>query len=150
MNMLAGGSLLALAALVLAATWDLAKLGNGEIGPGFFPALCGVLLGVVGLVLLALGLRELPARRDAPGRLRVGSDAWRAAAVTASALLFALLLKSGGLALAVLAAVWLSTRAGEVSHRTALVLSAALALVLTAIFIGGLGLHMPALPVFLR
>ncbi|WBY00561.1 tripartite tricarboxylate transporter TctB family protein [Ramlibacter tataouinensis] len=150
MNLVAGGFLLALAALVLAATWDLANLGNGEIGPGFFPALCGALLGVVGMALLALGLREVSAQRVIPSRAHMGTDAWRAAVITASVLLFALVLNSGGMALAVFATVWLSTRAGEVSTRTALMLSAALALVLTAIFIAGMGLHMPALPAFLR
>ena len=149
MNLIAGGVLLAFSALVFTATADLARVGNGEIGPGFFPTLCAALLAAVGATLVGLGVRDAAMQPADAAQGDKSSDAWRAAVVTAAVLAFAVLLKSGGLAVAVFVAVWLSTRAGEVSHRTALVLSVVLALVLTAIFTVGLRLHMPALPAFL-
>ena len=76
----------------------------------------------------------------------MATDAIRAAAITVSVLLFALLLKTAGLALSTFMVVWVATRAGEIPQRTALVLAAALAVVLTLAFSVGLRLHMPALP----
>lgn len=149
MNVVTGSVLLAFAALVLGATGSLARYADGEIGPGFFPTLCAMLLGALGVLLVAIGLRD----RVAQGNPLPGSAAaepWRVALITASVVAFALLVKSAGLAVAVFATTWLATRAGALSHRSALVLSLSLAGCFTALFTLGLRLHVPALPVFLQ
>lgn len=150
MSVVAGSFLLVFAAVVLGATADLAKLAAGEIGPGFFPALCGMLLAGVGAVLVGMGLRGTAPSAAAHDRHDGSGDFLRATAVTGSVLLFAVLLKPAGLALALVASIGLSTRAGSMPPRAAAILSIALGLVLTAFFVAGLRLHMPALPAFLR
>jgi hypothetical protein len=150
MNVLTGSLLLAFAALILAATSSLEKYSVADIGPGFFPGLCGLLLAAIGFTLIVSGLRTSAGERAVFDGRGAVSDALRASAITASVLAFALLLKPGGLALAAFSAAWIATRAGEVSHKTALVLSAALAIVLTLLFTVGLRLYMPALPAFLN
>jgi hypothetical protein len=149
-NVVAGSLLLVFAAVVLGATAGLEKLAAGELGPGFFPVLSGMLLAGVGVVLVVTGLRGAAQSSVAHlGHFESG-DFLRAAAITGSVLLFAMLLKPAGLTLTLVASIWLSTRASSMPQRVAAKLCIPLGVLLTAFFVVGLGLPVPALPDFLR
>lgn len=149
MNALTGIGLLVFAAVVLGATADLQTLTAGEIGPGFFPRLCAILLAIIAFMLLMTGVQRVEGESD-PQRRGISADVLRAAAIIGSVLLFAVLLQPAGLGLALLTSTWVSTRAAAITPRTAAGLSLALAVALTAFFTLALRLHMPPLPGFLR
>ncbi|MGQ7793624.1 tripartite tricarboxylate transporter TctB family protein [Faunimonas sp. B44] len=124
------------AAVAVHATLSLGLGSTFRLGPGGFPAALGVILVVFGLLLAlpAFGRAgELPEIRIVP-----------LAAVVGAVVVFALLLRSVGLAPAVAAMTLVATRA---DGRLSLVGSATLAVVLAMIAVGifsiGLGFRIP-------
>ncbi len=117
-----------------------------RMGPGYFPLLLGVTLGLLGVVLVARSLRR---RVVAVGEgWRFGTLAWRPALfVVAGMLAFALLAQHQGLLLAIVVLTVLSGLARPgVRVSELLVLSLVLAAFGVAVFSYGLGLPLPILP----
>ncbi|MDR2030873.1 MAG: tripartite tricarboxylate transporter TctB family protein [Azoarcus sp.] len=131
-----------------------------RMGAGYFPLLLGVLLCVAGLIVLArAALAHRRRRRDGGGRLSrpasrriaarrmVRQAAPPAAWIGIGVLAFAGLLGSIGLAGAILALVALSGAAHhEADWRELLPLGLGMAVFGTSVFVWGLGLPLPVLP----
>ena len=116
---------------------DLDRGSAGSMGPGYFPSVLSVLLAVMGVVSV---VRSLLGRRDAIGRWALK----RAALVLLAVVLFGLLLRGAGLAMAVAVLVIV---AGRAHPRFRWTTHAALATLLSGacvlLFVWGLGLPLP-------
>ena len=108
-----------------------------KMGPGYFPTALGGLLAVVGLLAVARSFIR-------PGTA-IEPFHWRLLLiVTGSTVLFGLLLRGGGLSVAVPVMV-LATASASVYFRwhTALILAAGLTVLSALLFVKGLGLPIP-------
>src|SRR5690606_38453515 len=127
----------------MALTYPLGTVAR--IGPGYFPLGLGLLLAVIGATMIVssrtAGRRTGREPAEAAGSLRV------AALISASVVAFGLLVRPGGLGLAVVALVVASSLAAPRFHplRT-LILAIALVVLAWAIFILALGLPLSMLP----
>ena len=121
------------------------QLGSARrMGPGYFPVVLSLILIGIGLATMARAcLVPGPPIRDIAGRALV--------LVTASVVLFGLLVQGAGLGIAVAALVGVSAAA---SHRyrplPTLLLALALAAFCILVLVKGLGLPFPALGFWLR
>ena len=108
-----------------------------NMGPGFFPTALGVVLIAFGVCIMIVGLVT---NEKIQGHL-----SFRAMIILAiSLVLFGILMETAGFVPAMFTLVFLSAFAGrEFRLAEALVLSAALTLVTTAVFTWGLGLPYP-------
>lgn len=121
------------------------SLGSAtRMGPGYFPLLLAIIMGVLGLIVLTMSF--------APGDAQEppGATDWRGIGlVLASVLLFGLLLPYAGFLIAVLALVFLSAVASHESKKMETVLLAiGLVLMGIGVFGWGLELQFPILPTF--
>lgn len=119
------------------------NMGTAQrMGPGYFPTLLSAGLGLVGIATCVRGLLG--------GGDRVEFNTLRPLlSVLAGVAVFGLLLERAGLALATVALVLLARLGGEVFKvREIAVLSVALALFGTSIFVWGLGLPINVWPTF--
>lgn len=108
-----------------------------KMGPGYFPTVLAGILALIGLITL---VRSFVLEGEG-----VGQWAWRGGAVVLGAmLLFGLLLRGGGLVVALLVVVFVGA-AGSVRFRApvAAVAAVVLAAFCVAVFIWGLGLPIP-------
>jgi hypothetical protein len=108
-----------------------------KMGPGYFPT---VLAGILALIGLITFVRSFVLEGEG-----VGQWAWRGGAIVLGAmLLFGLLLRGGGLVVALLVVVFVGA-AGSVRFRAPVAAAAAvvLAAFCVAVFIWGLGLPIP-------
>lgn len=134
---LIGGVLLTMAGLFFALYAR--NYGFGEaarMGPGYFPAILGWLLAVLGVLI------ALPAIR------RVGDGAvvrWKnLAMVIAAVLFFAFALPVAGLVVTVAGTVLLGSLAdNDITWRARLILAAIVPLLMVAVFVWGLGMNLP-------
>lgn len=143
-DFLAGCLFLALGAAFLILAQDY-ELGSARrMGSGYFPVVLSLILIVIGLATVVRGLLVAgPPVRDIAGKAL--------ALVTASIVLFGLLVQGAGLGLAVAALVLSAALASRNSRPlAALVLAAALAAFSVLLFVYGLGLPFPALGPWLR
>jgi putative tricarboxylic transport membrane protein len=121
------------------------ELGTARrMGTGYFPVVLSLILMAIGFATAARGfLVDGPPIRDVAGKAL--------AVVTASIVLFGLLVQGAGLGLAVAALVLCAALASRNSRPlAALVLAAALAAFSVLLFVYGLGLPFPALGSWLR
>lgn len=136
-NRAARGEMLA-AVAVIALGGAIAWIGSGyhmgsanRMGPGYFPAMLGIGLMVIGLGLVAEAWRSVSVAQAFP---------WRAVcALTAGIMAFALLVRSAGLVPAIFALVLIATL-GESPWKpvAALMIAAAMSAIAVALFIYGL------------
>ncbi|AQZ51178.1 tripartite tricarboxylate transporter TctB family protein [Martelella mediterranea] len=123
------------------------KIGNAfRMGPGFFPAVLGGLLALLGLVIVVNGLRS----DEAP--LTLANVPWRAVVLLPVALiLFGAAMKPLGLAIALLLLCFCSAMAiKEMTLTKAAALSVGVTLLCIGIFSVALGLNLPLLGNWLR
>jgi len=143
-DLLAGCLFLAfgLAFLVLAQDYQLGSARR--MGPGYFPVALSLILLVIGLATVARGfLVAGPPVRDVAGKALL--------LVTASIVLFGLLLQRAGLGLAVAALVLAAAAASRNSRLLGtLLLGVALGAFCVLVFVQGLGLPFPALGPWLQ
>jgi putative tricarboxylic transport membrane protein len=143
-DLLAGGLFIAfgLAFLILAQDYELGSARR--MGPGYFPVVLSLLLMVIGLVTLARGfLVAGPPVRDVAGKALF--------LVTASIVVFGLLIERAGVGLAVAALVLAAAPASRHSRLLpALLLAAALGAFCVLVFVKGLGLPFPVLGTWLK
>lgn len=112
-----------------------------QMGPGYFPRMLGGLLAVLGIVIFVTAKGGSPA--SSPGRLP-----WRPfVAICAGIALFALTLNSGGLFIASVLLIAISSL-GQGGRRwnEILLSSLILAIVACLVFVQGLKLTVPVLP----
>ncbi|MGL4959643.1 MAG: tripartite tricarboxylate transporter TctB family protein [Inquilinus sp.] len=108
-----------------------------KMGPGYFPTVLAGILALIGLITL---VRSFVLEGEG-----VGQWAWRGGAIVLGAmLLFGLLLRGGGLVVALLAVVFVGA-AASVKFRVPVAAAAAvvLAAFCVAVFVWGLGLPIP-------
>ncbi|SFU93284.1 tripartite tricarboxylate transporter TctB family protein [Pseudoduganella namucuonensis] len=111
----------------------------GRMGPGYFPIALGAILGLIGLVSIARSLLR-------PGEALERFAFKEAALILSGVLLFGLLVRGAGLAVAIPVMVLLSARASAGFRlKSTLPLAAAATLFCVLIFVAGLGLPMPVL-----
>lgn len=128
------------AAAVAASRYRIGSLAR--MGPGYFPFVAGVALGIVGLCLLGSALR-----RGAPNTMIGSWSGQNLIVLLSSIVLFGLLLGSMGLLIAVPVLVGLSSRAHPSFSWRSLAVSVFVLLLLTwTIFVLLLGLPFPMLP----
>jgi hypothetical protein len=110
-----------------------------RMGPAYFPTMLGLLLALIGIALMVRSfLRPGPPL----GRFALGKVAW----ITASILLFGLLLRGMGLLVAIIVIVVLSAYASqEFRWPVALLLAVGIALSSVILFIVLLGIPIPIL-----
>jgi hypothetical protein len=117
-----------------------------RMGPAFFPTVLGGLLAVLGVVVALQGL----AAETLDGKLEkfhLGPIAWVLGAVIA----FGMLLRPAGLVVALVALIVISSLGShEFKARDTVLLAIGLCALVLAVFIYGLGLTIPVLPVFMR
>lgn len=107
-DLCAGAMFIVFGAVVLVMGRGLPRLQYGEIGPGAFPTIIGVLLGVVGVLTILSALRNPELLSMAKGELRA------ALFVLAGIFAFGLLVRPTGLIPAVMALVIISSFANRV------------------------------------
>ncbi|SIR59247.1 tripartite tricarboxylate transporter TctB family protein [Pseudacidovorax sp. RU35E] len=125
-----------------------------RMGPGYFPLMLGIVLGLLGLLVMASSL----ARGDG-GDGRIGAVAWRPLTLIICAnLAFGVLLgglpsiglPAMGLVLAIYALTFIASPAGpSYSFRTTLILATLLAIGSYLVFIVGLKLQFQVWPTFI-
>lgn len=128
----------------LATNYD---MGTAQrMGPAFFPTILGGLLAVLGVVIAMQGL----AAETMDGKIEkfhLGPIAW----VLGAVIVFGLLLRPAGLMVALVALIGISSLGShEFKARDTVLLAIGLCLLVLAVFIYGLGLTIPVLPVFMR
>ncbi len=107
----------------------------GQMGPGYFPLMLSITLGVLGVAVLVIGLRK-------PGERPGGTNIRGTVLVTAAVVVFALAVRPLGLVPAVIASSMLFSLAGrQFRPVSAIVASLVLAAGSWAVFI--VGLRMP-------
>lgn len=113
-----------------------------RMGPGYFPTLLAIILGLLGLIVLVMAF--LKAETQEPPE----STDWRGMGlVLASVLLFGLILPYGGFLIAVTVLVFLSATASQESKKVeTVILATALAVLGVVVFGYGLELQFPVLP----
>ena len=119
------------------------SLGSAtRMGPGYFPLLLAIIMGVLGLMVLVMSFAKADAQEPP------GSTDWRGIGlILISVLLFGLLLPYAGFLIAVLALVFVSATASHESKRKETVLLAiGLVLLGIGVFGWGLELQFPILP----
>ena len=115
-------------------------LGNAfKMGPGYFPTVLGGLLMLVGVAAMLRSLNR--------GGTAIEPFHWRLVVfVLGATMLFGLLVRNAGLAVAVPAVVIVSAAASvHFKWRVAVMLAAGLALMSVLLFIKGLGLPIPVI-----
>jgi len=133
---------LGLAFLLIAQNYQLGSARR--MGPAYFPV-------VLSLVLIVIGLATMTRACLVPGPPLHAPAGKALALVTASIVLFGLLVQGAGLAIAVAALVGLSATASRrFRPLPTLVLALALAAFCILVFVKGLGLPFPALGFWLR
>ena len=138
-----GVMFIAFAAVALVAAHGY-SLGNaGKMGPGYFPIMLGVALSIIGAILVArsFGIDGEP----------VGTIHFKPLTiVTASVVLFGLMIEPLGLVIALVSAVLVAAWAGRESKLwESVALAAVLAAFSVGIFIVALRLPLPIWPAFL-
>lgn len=115
-----------------------------RMGPGFFPLMTALILGLFGLVILGRDL--LLAARGAPAEAPALPVPWVSGLIILGSILFFAVTASGlGLVPALAVSVLMASRAGKNSWRQSLVQSLVLTVMCTVIFQMGLGLQLPLL-----
>jgi putative tricarboxylic transport membrane protein len=118
---------------------------KSKMGPGYFPFVLGCLLAFLGLVLVVRSLAFAAAGTEVE-RIHFKPMTLILGAIAA----FALLLNAGGLAVALLALVVISSLAGEkFDWKEAALVAAVLIVSSWVLFVRGLGLQFPMWPAFL-
>lgn len=137
---LAGGFVLVLGLVCLAAVGDLEVGSAVEMGPGYVPRALAWFLVLAGLGMAAAGLR-----REAPEPISI---AWRPVLlIPASVALFGATVDRWGIVLAVLLSTVLASLASPISRRRETPwLAAGLAALAALAFVQGLGLAIPIWP----
>ena len=117
-----------------------------RMGPAYFPMMLGSLLALLGVIISAKGL----SKEDPEGKIdkfyfkEVG---W----VLGSIALFGLLLIPAGAMIAILVLVFVSMMGSHEFHwKEALILGVAMAIMVWAVFIYGLGVTIPIWPAFMN
>lgn len=119
-----------------------------RMGPAYFPTMLGLLLMFIGATISFKGLRaDAEEGHGAVDRFHFKPLILVLGAVVA----FALLLRPGGLLVALLALIFISSLgSGEFKLKEILPLAIGLCLLVVAVFIWGLGLTIPVLPAFMQ
>ena len=141
----AGAMFIALGAFFVAWSFTHYQMGSAvRMGPGYFPAVLGGLLAVLGLIVLLKALTL-----DGP---RVAAFHFRPLVlVSASVVAYGYLMKPGGLAVATAAAVVIGALAGhEFKWKEVAVVSLVLVLFSWLVFVKGLTLPFPMCPAFVE
>lgn len=138
-DVLSGLLFIVLALLFAWQTQDLPMGTAVRMGPGYFPFLLSVLLGLLGLIVLVNGLRldgEMPS-----------GVAWRALIIiTVAVVFFGFAVRPLGFLPALAISVFASTLASQLFRlTTALLITAVMTVFAWVVFIKGLGLPMPLL-----
>lgn len=117
-----------------------------KMGPGYFPFWIGVLLTAIGLFVLVGSLRAKAVIEKIP------PFNWKVIGlITASVVLYGVLLPTMGFAVAIIVLVFMSASAShEFNWRGTLVNAIALAVSTYLVFVLGLKLQFPLLPFFLQ
>jgi hypothetical protein len=134
----AGMIYLALAGVVLWVGRNYSYGSSSKMGPGYFPAVLGVILGLFGLVSVGRSLIR-------PGE-PIGSFAFRPLLlVLGSVVLFALILNGAGVIVALIALIVVSALASRYSRIDATSVAALAGMVAfcVIVFVKGLGVPMP-------
>ena len=131
---------------VFARQYDLGTAAR--MGPGYFPTMLGLLLMAIGAFVAFRGLRT--EAEDGHGDI----DRFHfkpLILVLGAVVAFGLLLRPGGLIVALLALIFISSLgSGEFKLKEILPLAIGLCLLVLAVFIWGLGLTIPVLPAFMQ
>jgi len=118
------------------------------MGPGYFPTMLGLLLMAIGAFVAFRGLRT--EAEDGHGDI----DRFHfkpLILVLGAVVAFGLLLRPGGLIVALVALIFISSLgSGEFKLKEILPLAIGLCLLVLAVFIWGLGLTIPVLPAFMQ
>ncbi|HEX5640600.1 MAG TPA: tripartite tricarboxylate transporter TctB family protein [Burkholderiaceae bacterium] len=118
-----------------------------RMGPAYFPTMLGLLLILIGAAISFKAFRSPDDAHGAVDRFHFKPLVLVLGAVVA----FALLLRPGGLIVALLALIIISSLgSGEFRLKEILPLAIGLCLLVLAVFIWGLGLTIPVLPAFLQ
>lgn len=137
-NDLASGAMFLATAIVFGAASLAVPLGNAmRMGPGYFPLALSILLGCIGAFLVG--------RAFTGSAERAPAVAWRGLAVVClSAIVFAVLIRPAGFAIAVGAsAAFIAVASRQMNAAQVLVLTAAIVAFCWLVFIKGLGLPWP-------
>lgn len=130
-------------------TWAAANYRMGtpaSMGPGYFPFWLGVVLTIIGVMVAAGAV----ARTGSPDCDNIRVDLRGLASILISVVAFGLLLKPGGLGIAVAATVLLSSLAHrDIRPVPTMILTLTLSLLSVIVFVYGLGLQFQVLPAFL-
>lgn len=111
-----------------------------NVGPGYFPAILGIILAVLGLLVIG---RSMLVNNPAPVRLALRP----LLLIMAGAVLFAFLITRVGLLVALAGLVFVSALGGsEFRFREVAVLWAALSIITVVVFVYGLGLPFKVWP----
>ncbi|MFC7517676.1 tripartite tricarboxylate transporter TctB family protein [Herbaspirillum sp. GCM10030257] len=109
----------------------------GMMGPGYFPVVLGVLLAVIGLVAV---IRSIVLHGEGISRLAVG----KAVLIVAATVSFGLLVRSAGLAIAIIAPMMIAGYASaRFNVRRYLMLALCMAGFSALVFVQALGLPIP-------
>jgi len=131
---------------VFARQYDLGTAAR--MGPGYFPTMLGLLLMAIGAFVAFRGLRT--EAEDGHGDI----DRFHfkpLILVLGAVVAFGLLLRPGGLIVALVALIFISSLgSGEFKLKEILPLAIGLCLLVLAVFIWGLGLTIPVLPAFMQ
>ena len=117
-----------------------------KMGPGYFPFFLGILMTILGLIVLIKSLSATAAIETIP------KFNWRVIAqITGSVVLYGLLLPRMGFLVAVVALVLVSASASkEFTWKGSLINAGFLVAFTYSVFVLGLKLQFPLLPVFLQ
>lgn len=140
----AGAIYLALAAVVIFVGRDYAQGTSERMGPGYFPFVLGVLLGLLGVASMVRSLAR-------PG-LPIGTFAWRPLILVLGAtVLFAFLVPRAGVVVALAVLIVVGALASRFSRPDAVSLTAMIGLIAfcVLVFVKGLGVPMPLLGTWL-
>ena len=121
-----------------------------RMGPGYFPTALGLLLMAIGAFVAFKGLRT--SHDEGHGHGDVDKFHFKPLVLVLGAVVaFGLLLRPAGLIVALLALIFVSSLgSGEFKLKEILPLAIGLCLLVLAVFIWGLGLTIPVLPVFMQ
>jgi hypothetical protein len=123
------------------------EMGTGQrMGPAFFPTSLGILLAVLGAIVAIKGLAG--DKRDGKvEKFHFDALGW----VLGAVVLFGLLLRPGGLIVALIGLIVVSAFGShEFKLKETAILTVGLILLVLAVFIWGLKLTIPVLPAFMQ